>query len=238
MPIATALAIAATAASVAGTTGGLIEGAQAGNRQQKALSIEEQIAQQEASDKQQAFKKLMDFFSPYLKEGSPFLSMIQRAAAETNATGANNAAGMVRNTVERSGLGFGPSGTEAAAIGGVGTEAARTGSQNYLQNLLNNEQVKFQAAQGINAAGSMAGSPQNQPSVSAQLPYQSLGSGLSGLSQVLQNLLKLPSSPGNTVGTLPTGGYPGGPPASPPLPIPGVPGTTSTSTPTVQGWNL
>lgn len=221
MPVATALAIAATAASVAGATGGIVEGAQAGGRQQKALSIQEQIAQQEQADKQQSFKQLIDFFTPYLKSGSPFLQMIQRASAETNATGANSAAGQVRNSVERSGFGFGPSGTEAAALGGVASEAGKTGSQNYLQNLLANEQIKFNAAKGINDAGSMAGGVQNQPNVSAQLPYQSLGSGLSGLSQVLQNLLKKSSTGGAKPSDFP--------------PSPDQPGFPGNSTPTTQG---
>ena len=224
-------AIIGIGSGVAGT----IEGAQAGNRQQKALSIQEQIAQQEATDKQQAFKQLTDFFTPYLQQGSPFLSMIQRSAAETNATGANSAAGQIRNTLGQTGLGYGPSGATAAALGGLGAETARTGSQNYLSNLLNNENIKFQAAQGINAAGSMAGSPQNQPNVSAQLPYQSTGSGLTGLSQILQGLLG--GSGGGTGG----GSYPIPPGGQSPAPgsgLPGTPGVTTSGTPTTQGWTL
>lgn len=225
MPLLTSILTGiAVAGSVGSGVAGAVEGAQAGGRQQKALTIQEQIAQQEAGDKQQAFKKLIDFFTPYLKEGSPFLQMIQRAAAETNATGANNAAGQVRQTMGQTGLGFGPSGSTAAAIGGVGAEAAKTGSQNYLQNLLANEQIKFQAAQGVNAAGSMAGSPQNQPNVSAQLPYQSLGSGLSGLGDILKNLLKPGGASGG--GTQPN--------SAQNFPIPGVPG--SSGTPTTQGF--
>lgn len=227
MPILSSI-LAATA--IAGSVGGVVEGAQAGGRQQKALSIQEQIAQQEQADKQQAFKQLIDFFTPYLKEGSPFLQQIQRAAAETNATGANSAAGQVRNSVERSGLGYGPSGTEAAALAGVGSEAAKTGSQNYLQNLLANENIKFQAASGIQGAGSMAGSPQNQPNVSAQLPYQSTGSGLAGLSQVLKGLLlpgssSTPNTQPNSAQnfTLPNTNTP-------------IPGLDTSGTPTTQGF--
>ena len=203
------LAIIPAVAAIGSGVAGVIESSKAGNRQQKALTQQEQIAQQEMTDKQQVFKQLTDFFTPYLKEGSPFLQMIQRAAAETNATGANNAAGQVRSAVERSGFGFGPSGTEAAAIGGVGAEAGKTGSQNYLQNLLANEQIKFNAAKGINDAGAMAGSSQNQPNVSAQLPYQSTGSGLSGLSGILQGLL-VPGSGASGGGSIP-GPLSGGP---------------------------
>jgi hypothetical protein len=242
--------LAVIPALIAGGAGvaGAVEGAQAGGRQQKALTQQEQIAQQEMADKQAAFKQLTDFFAPYLKEGSPFLQMIQRSAAETNATGANNAAGAVRGGVERSGMGYGPSGTEAAALGGVATEAAKTGSSNYLQNLLANEQVKFQAAQGIQGAGQMVGSPQNQPNVSAQLPYQSTGSGLTGLAQVLQGILNNtntnqvptgPSTAGGPLGPIIAGGPVGTgtipPPGAPPQ-IPGVPGPSGT--PTTQGWTM
>jgi hypothetical protein len=242
MAIAPVIAGIAAAASAGSGIAGVVEGAQAGGRQQKALTQQEAIAQQEATDKQQAFKQLTDFFTPYLQQGSPFLANIQRAAAESNATQANNAAGAVRGGVQRSGLGYGPSGTEAAALGGVATQAAQQGSTNYLQNLLNNEMVKFQAAQGIQGAGQMAGSPQNQPNVSAQLPYQSLGSGLSGLSDILKGLLgtsQAGSLPGIPGGQLPTGGYPGGPPAAPPIQPPALPGVPGISgSPTTQGWNL
>ena len=235
MPIATALLTAAAVASAGAGVGGVIEGAQAGNRQQKALTQQEQIAAQEQTDKQQIFKQLSDFFTPYLSTGSPFLKLIQQASAGTTATGANNAAGAIRNTVGASGVGFGPSGTEGAAIANLGGETNATSSSNYLQNLLNNEAVKFQAAQGLNTAGSMAGSPQNQPNVSTQLPFQSLGSGLSGLSQILKGLIN--------PGTSPTGGGTPAVPGGPNLPaisgnLPnlniGLPGVSGT--PTTQGW--
>lgn len=215
-------------ALVAGATGvaGVIESSKAGKLQQKGLSIQEQIAQQEMGDKQQIFKQLTDFFTPYLQEGSPFLKLIQQASAGTTATGANDAAGQIRNTVGASGLGFGPSGTTGASIAELGAETAKTSSSNYLSNLLNNEAVKFQAAQGLNAAGTMAGSPQNQPNVSAQLPYQSLGSGLSGLSQILKGLIKPPV--GSTGGTQPN--------SAQNFPIPGMPGPSGT--PTSQGWSV
>lgn len=209
-----------------GAVGGLIEGAQAGNRQQKALTQQEQIAQQEMADKQQIFDLLKPFFQQYLGAGSPFLSMIQRAGAEQNAQQFNNAAGQVRSTMQPTGLGFGPSGATAAAIGEVGTESAKNASSTFLQNLLNNEQLKFQAAQGLNATGQMAGSSQNQPNVGVQLPFQSTGSSLFGLSQVLQSILK--NIPGATPSpTSPGGGTPVTP-GGPPLP--------TTSNP--PGWGI
>jgi hypothetical protein len=222
----------------AGAVGGIVEGAQAGGRQQKALTEQEQIAQQEQANKQQAFKQLTDFFTPYLKEGSPFLKLIQQASAATTATGANNAAGAIRNTVGASGLGFGPSGTTGEAIASEGASTNATSSSNYLSNLLNNEAVKFQAAQGINAAGTMAGSPQNQPNVSVQLPFQSTGSGLTGLAQILKGLInpKVPTTTSPGGGTPVTPGGPNLPslPSNPPGWGIGLPNTGST--PTTEGW--
>lgn len=226
MLISTILGIASLAVAAGTGTAGVIEGKQAGDRQQKALTQQEQIAQQEMADKQATFKKLTDFFTPYMQEGSPFLKLIQQASAGTTATGANNAAGAIRNTVGASGLGFGPSGTEGAAIASEGASTNATSSSNYLTNLLNNEAVKFQAAQGINAAGTMAGSPQNQPSVSAQLPYQSLGSGLTGLAGILKGLINPPANP--TPGTQPN--------SAQNFPAPGIPGVGGS--PTTQGWSV
>lgn len=239
MPFLIPIIPAILAATTVGTgIAGVVEGAQAGGRQQKALNIQEQIAQQEESDKQATFKNLTDFFSPYLQEGSPFLKLIQQASAATTATGANNAAGQIRSTVGSSGFGFGPSGTTGAAIGELGAETAKTSSSNYLSNLLNNEAVKFQAAQGLNAAGTMAGAPQNQPNVSAQLPFQSAGSGLSGLAQILKGLIT-PNAPAGTSGSPVTPGGPNIPVFSPGQTLPnlgiGLPGTSGT--PTAQGWS-
>lgn len=229
MPIITTILGIAAAASAASGVAGAVEGAQAGGRQQKALTEQEQIAQQEQADKQQTFKQLTDFFTPYLSSGSPFLANIQRAGAETNATGANNAAGTFRSEMGSSGVGYGPSGSTAAGLAGIGSNAASTGSSNYLANLLQNEQVKFQAAQGINAAGTMAGSTQNQPNVSAQLPNNSLGSGLTGLAQILKGLTGGSSNPAtsNVPNNLPTT-------------FPSLPGLAAGSgtAPTTGGWNI
>ena len=231
MPILTTILGIAAAASAASGVAGAVEGAQAGGRQQKALTIQEQIAQQEAADKQKAFQQAEDFYTPYTKSGSPFLQNIQAASAGQNAKAANDAAGTFRSEMGTTGVGFGPSGATAAGLANIGSNAASTSAGDYLTNLLNNEQVKFQAEQGITSAGGMAGGSQNQPNVSAQLPYQSLGSGMTGFAQMLQNLMKSGGSgPGNTVpGTLPTTGP--GTPTAPPIPT--MPGPAATT-----GWGV
>jgi hypothetical protein len=218
--------------AAAAGVGGVVEGAQAGGRQQKALSIQEQIAQQEEADRQKVFNQLQPFFSQYLQAGSPFLNLIQSAAAGTEAQGANNAAGQIRQTVGSSGLGYGPSGTTAAALGEEGAQTAALSSSNYLQNLLNNEMVKFQAAQGLNTLGANSSSGQNQPNVSAQLPYQNLGGGLTGLSQIINGLTQNNNQQTQNVGNAPIGQLPLGNAPTIPL-IPSVSGT-----PTTEGWSI
>lgn len=196
---------------------GIGQSISSGRQQSKALNTQEQIAQQEMADKQQIFKLLQPFFQQYLGAGSPFLSQIQRAGAEQNAQQFNNAAGQVRNTMQTSGLGFGPSGATAAAIGGLGAEAAKGASSTFLDNLLKNEQMKFEAASGLNSLGGMAGSSQNQPNVSIGIqgnPIGNPGSSAMGLSQILQGLISGGGgggniwSPSNPGGTLPIGNAP------------------------------
>jgi hypothetical protein len=164
--------------------------------QQQGLQDQNAIAQQEMQDKQQIFKQLTDFFSPYLKSGSPFLQNIQSAAAGQNSQQFNNAAGQIREQVGQAGTGYGGGGSMASALANLGGASATSSASNYLQNLLNNEQVKFQAAQGLNSAGSMVGAPQNQPNVSTQLPAQNLGSSIFGAGQLLSGTIpKAPTQP-------------------------------------------
>ena len=172
MPFLTALLGLGIAAAGAGV-GGYEQNKQS-NTQQQGLNEQEGIAQQEQSDKQAVFNKEQAFYSPYMQQGSPFLDLLQSASAGQNTQQFGSAAGQLRNTMQTNGLGYGPSGTTAAALGGLAGQSAATGAGDYLQNLLNNEQVKFNAAAGLNSAGQMAGSSQNQPNVSANLQPASL----------------------------------------------------------------
>ena len=140
--------------------GGSIFGSLFGG-QSKVSSAEAQLYQQEAQEMQQEFPQflgqetaLQNFYTPYLSSGSPFLKQIQSAASGQNASNYNTAAGTTRGQLTQSGQGFGPSGATAAAIGGLGAQQANNESSNYLQNLLNNENLKFQAASGLQATAS------------------------------------------------------------------------------------
>lgn len=205
-----------------GTTAGVIEANKQQGIQNKALNNQNAIAQQEMQDKQQVFKQLVDFLTPYLGEGSPFLKNIQAAAAGQNAQQFNNAAGQFRQQIGQAGTGYGPSGTMASGLAQLGQGAAQTGAANYLQNLLNNEAIKFQATSGLQGAGAMAGASQNQPNVGINVPAQNIGSSIFGAGQLLGS--SIPKTGGGGGGSVPGN-----------LPLPNVPIFIPPSAPTTQG---
>jgi hypothetical protein len=172
---------------------GVGESVSASGQAQDAANTNIQISQQELARKQQIFGQLQPFFSQYLQQGSPFLQNIQRAGAEQNAQQFGNAAGRVRNQIQTSGLGYGPSGTTAAILGQMGTEEAQSSANSFLSNLLQNEQVKFQAAQGLNSLGQMF-SGQNTVGATPQPVQSTIGSSVGALGTSLGNLLN-PSTP-------------------------------------------
>lgn len=179
--ISTILGIAAVAASGVG----IAEQAKSQGLQQKGEKDQNKIAEQEMADKQKSFDEAQAFYSPYTKTGSPFLAQIQSAAAGQNAQETNNAAGTFRSEMNQRGTGFGPSGATASGLAQIGSSAASTGASNYLANLLQNEQVKFQAMKGLTDAGQMAGSTQNQPSVSTNIPAGSTTGAIGATGQAL-----------------------------------------------------
>lgn len=194
MPI---LAVLPAIIGAAGAGIGAVESIKSGNAQQTALKDQNQIAAQEEARRQDIYKQLQPFFSKYLSDGSPFLGQQQTASAEQTAQQYGNEAGQFRNQMQTNGLGFGPSGATAAGLGGIATSAAGTGASNYLQNLLNNEQVKFQAAQGISGLGN---GPQINPTP-GQYPINPIPGAIGSLGTALGNLLK--KVPGAGGGSLP-----------------------------------
>jgi hypothetical protein len=147
------------------------------------------IAQKELADKQKVFDQIFPFFQQYLGKGSPFLSDIQSQTASTNAQGYNNAAGQVRQTMQTTGTGYGPSGATGAAIGELGAQEANQSASSYLTNLLNNENLKFTAANGLSDAGKMM-STQNTVGQPPAPTANTTGSSVSQLGNWLNGLLK------------------------------------------------
>jgi hypothetical protein len=124
--------------------------------QSQEASAQAKLYKQEAQQQGAEFQPFMQqegalssFYTPYMSSGSPFLKNIQAASAAQNAQNYNTAAGTTRGQLMQSGMGFGPSGVTGATIGGLGAQQANNASSNYLQNLLNNENLKFQAASGL-----------------------------------------------------------------------------------------
>lgn len=197
----------AAAAGIAGVATSAAASGQALSGQAEQNSI----AQQEQNNRNQAFQQAESFYTPYTKQGSPFLSNIQAQGAGQTAQQFGNAAGQLRESMQTSGLGYGASGTTGAALGQLGQQAAQGSAQNYLQNLLNNEQIKFQAQQGITNA---ANGPQLTPN-STIVPNQT-GSAVNAFGQTLGTLGGTVKPPTPTTGGGGTGGTGDLPPTAPP----------------------
>lgn len=218
MPV---LSTALTIAGIAAAGAGIGESVNASGQASDSAQANQDIATQELRDKQQIFNQLQPFYSPYLQQGSPYLQNIQRAGAEQNAQQQNNAAGQLRQTMNQSGLGYGPSGTTAAAMGQLGQAGAQQSANTYLSNLLNNEQVKFQAAQGLGGLGNMM-SGQNMVGATPQPVQSTVGSSVNAF--------------GQSLGNLSGGKYPGN--GTLPLTQPNQSNTSILTPGTTQGWTL
>ena len=161
---------------------------QAAQEQNAIAAAQLSMNQQSQKQKMQIMQQLFPFFQQYMQQGSPFLQNIQSQAAGQNAQQFGNAAGQLRQNMQTSGMGYGPSGATASALGQLGQGAAQNSVSNYLQNLLANEQVKFQAAQGQQGLGNMfnfggQGMPTTQP------VQTTLGSSINAAGQSLGNLI-------------------------------------------------
>lgn len=210
MPILTALAIAGAVAAAtsagAGIAGAATSAGEEGNINAvnaANLQGEQQLISENSQtfpERQDLFGQLSNFYSPYLSQGSPFLAQQQRAGAEQNTLQYGNAAGQLKANLGQTGLGYGPSGTEASALGGLAGGAAQNASSNYLTNLLNNEQVKFQAAQGLQNTQGLISPVQQQPVNPTQIGATNpLASSLSSLGPQLSALIaQFPSLSGSS----------------------------------------
>ena len=169
-------------AGVAGT----IPAFESSGAAQKGADLQNLIAQQELNQKTSIANSLIPFFQQYMQQGNPFLNLLQQSQAGQNAQQFGNAAGQLRGQMQTSGLGYGPSGTTAAALGQLGQAGAQQSSSDYLKNLLASEQQKFNAAQGMQGVGNMFSGiamPTNQ------LTQSSVGSSIGALGQGLAGLL-------------------------------------------------
>ena len=109
----------------------------------------------EFSNLMSIFGQLQPFFSQYMGKGSPLLNQVQsQSTANTSNQFAGNAA-QEGEELKGSGFGASPTGTGAGVMGQNYAAEAQASSGNFLKNLLANEQMKFQAAQGLSNLGAM-----------------------------------------------------------------------------------
>jgi hypothetical protein len=211
-------------AGLVGGLAGLIPGFENSNTAAQAAKLQNIISQNELNQKLGVAGQLTPFYEQYMQQGNPFLTMMQGAGAQQNAQQFGNAAGQLRGQMQQSGMGYGPSGTTASALGQLGGQMAQTSSSDYLKNLLQNEQMKFQAAQGLQGVGNMF----NQQMPTNELTQSSLGSSVGALGQGLAGLIKQQpgSQQGGVGGPLPTGGYPGAYPSPPMIGLPSPQGNS------------
>src|SRR2546428_233741 len=93
--------------------------------------------------------EVKEFYKQYLGKGSPLLQERQRASAENVASEYKGARESAMQNLSATGYGREGSGTQAGMLGGMFQSEAKTGADHYLENLLQNEQFKFHAAQGM-----------------------------------------------------------------------------------------
>jgi len=79
------------------------------------------------------------FYKGYLQKGSPLLQERQRAGAENVAGEFQGARESALQNLAGRGYGQGGSGTQAGLMGGMFAAQAKTGADQYLENLLANE---------------------------------------------------------------------------------------------------
>lgn len=147
---------------------------------------------QEYQNMMQIFGQLQPFFEQYMSQGSPILNQVQQGSAAQLARSFGGQQGQAREALRAQGYGSAPSGTEAGMMGDMATGEATASSQQYLQNLLANENMKFQAASGLQGLGSMM-KPSTVPYIQNQ-PMSNQGAGIGMLGTALQNLISGSSS--------------------------------------------
>lgn len=108
-----------------------------------------------------------NYFGNLVNLGSPYYQQ-QQAQSFTQGNQQNqNAAAQARQQLQSQGYGSTPSGANAAMIGGMAQGGAQSLSEQFLQNLFNNEQLQLAGAQGLGQLAGMfnpaqlAGSQQN-----------------------------------------------------------------------------
>lgn len=95
------------------------------------------------------------YFQNLMNLGSPYYQQQQRASWEQGNQQNQNAAALARQQLGAQGFGYTPSGAGAAMLGGMAQGGAQSLSEQFLQNLFNNEQLQLAGAQGLSQMASL-----------------------------------------------------------------------------------
>jgi len=90
-----------------------------------------------------------DFLKQLMDKGSPFYQQHQREGFEQGVQQNQNAGAQARQQLSSAGYGATPSGATAAMIGGMNQQGGQNLSEQYLQNLFQNENMMLQGSQGL-----------------------------------------------------------------------------------------
>ncbi len=130
------------------------------------------------------------YFGTLMNLGAPYYQQQQRASFENAVNQYQNAAAQARQQALATGQGYGPSGANVGMMGGLAAAQGQNLTQQYLQNLFQNEALQMQGAQGLSGMASMfnpaqlmgqVSVPGSDPTQGPQYGSQILGGLLGGL---------------------------------------------------------
>ncbi len=198
--------ILAAGGAVAGGIGALKSGnasSRAADADVALLNQEKQQQAQEYANMMALFSKLSPFFEQYMGTGSPILSKVLTGGAQGLTQQFAGKRGQALNQLRATGYGAAPSGVSAGMLGDMATEEASAGSNMLLENLLANESMKFQAANGMEGLTQIMKPGQVQPVTN--LPLNTTGTGYQAIANALQTLLNTyKSKPGTSTPSAPS----------------------------------
>jgi hypothetical protein len=157
-----------------------------------AGQMKNQLAPQFAQLMQQYGGDAGKFYQQLMNLGSPYYQQKQMEGFTQGNQQNQNAQGMARQQLGAQGYGSTPSGANAAMIGGMNQQGSQNLSEQYLQNLFNNEQMQLQGGAGLSNLTGMFNPTQ-------LLGGTSIGSNIQGPTSLFQNLA-------TTMGALGAGG--------------------------------
>ena len=121
----------------------------------QAAEMKRQLAQQFAPLMGRYGQEAGNFFQNLMNFGSPFYRQKQQEAFTQGVNQNQNASAQAQQQLRSQGFGSTPSGANAAMIGGMQQQGSQNLSEQYLQNLFQNEQMQGAGAQGLESTANL-----------------------------------------------------------------------------------